>query len=438
MSHLPFVFNSRDDARPMRFYSRDDGYQIVFLESGSDATGDTSFYEINLNGDGATVASTTTQSKTGPRSLKFDVDSTTDVAYAEVNFPDANAVNEICIPGPGMRVSFYVRFSGFPAVEANSGALFFGTGPSAQPSGLSVDNSGVLRLLLGDNSLKENLSGNGPTLSTDTWYRICYAHNIIGPGLNDFRVYVDGVLGMSVKNWYRKNFEFNGRFIGMVLGYLNFAAFASPLTMFMDDIYVDTNPNLLDTGDIRVTNKRPASNNVNNFAVAIGANPSDRWENVDEVPLSTTNGWLDNVDQATINENYGIQVSSSGDVDISSYTGSYPSALPAAGVSTAWSGGLYLYECGVHVAINSNNGTIVASKPWAYLASSSPNVNGGIVEGDNKVYLYLNGSAVSLNHSGANRPRSPDGQTMSTTPHIFFQFFDTGNVLKPFRFYSRD
>ena len=71
-------------------------------------------------------------------------------------------------------------------------------------------------------------------------------------------------------------------------------------------------------GAIRVTAKLPASNNVNQFTTAIGANPADRWTNVNERALSETNGWLDAVDAHA--ENYGIEAASAGDVNISGAT----------------------------------------------------------------------------------------------------------------------
>ena len=435
-------FDTGGVIKPFRFYSRDPGYQVVFMEPGTDATQDLKFYEVSTQGTGI-VSSDSTTSKTGPRSIKFSASNgSNDFAILTAHFPDGPAA----IQGPGMRVSFYINFSNFPHINYGIYSRIFSFDTANSDFILTVDSSGVLRLLAYDGVFPNNysqLGGNGITFSTGTWYRICYTHRILGKGINDFRVYVDGVLYISVKNFGGfgpdgNNTAFPQLIDRINLGYINGSGIGSAAVMYIDDIYVDNSDILSDTGNIRITHKRPASNNTNNFPVAVGANPSNRWTNVNEQPLSIVNGWLENGGiAANVKENYGIETASTGDMDISGYSGIYPNALPAAGVLSNYAGGLYLYECGVLIAINDTNSSIVDYKSWAYLATSI-----SAVDSENLVYLYSNGSGVSLNGlNGPNgfvqQPRSPDGNTLTTTPHIFFKYYDTGNVLKPMRFYSR-
>jgi hypothetical protein len=91
----------------------------------------------------------------------------------------------------------------------------------------------------------------------------------------------------------------------------------------MDDIYIDNGSDLTDPGDIHVTNKRPNANGASNqFTTQIGSGGSGYGSGhspqVNEQPLSTTNGWS----TATANqrENYTLESASTGDVDISSKT----------------------------------------------------------------------------------------------------------------------
>jgi len=390
---LVFTFNYTPSPKPMIFHSRtDQGYQVVFMEGGTDATRDLKFYLLNSGGT-TTITSDASVSKTGPCSIKLTSNQVSSDEFASVlvKLPDG----PYAIPGPGFRTSFYIRFSAYPAASLDIFARIFAIQTGDQDVIITVDNSGVLRLLLVDGvfpNYHSQVGGNGPTLSTNTWYRICYTQRVYGEYANEYRVYVDGSLAISVSNFGGK-FPNGGSptylpnphtlYYGFTITWL-----VSPMSMYLDDIYVDNSDMLSDTGDIRIIHKRPNSNRTNNFPVAVGNNPANRYENVNEQPLSISNGWLDNVGTTTgLEESYGIEAANAGDVDISTATGVYPSALPSVGVRTNSSGGLYLYECGVHIAVNSNNNSIVASKSWAYLATSIGSVNS-----ENVVYLLHNGS----------------------------------------------
>lgn len=422
----------------MIFHSRESGYQVVFSEGGSDATHDLSFYRANTGGSGATIISDSANFMTGSRSIKTTIDSASDFAYLIVEFPDGPSA----LPGPGMRTSFYVRFSAYPSAAAGISAQFFEPAEGGQDTKLTIDNFGVLRLVLYDGIAPffvSQIGSDGPTLLLDTWYRISYTRRVFGRLANDFRVYVDGVLAIDVKN--HTGFPVpSGSSTGFLsairrvsFGFFTFYG-GSLSSINFDDIYIDNSDSLEDPGDIRVINKKPNSNSTNNFPVAIGSNPASRWVNVDEQPISTANGWLQNSGSVLTQENYGIESESSGDFDLTGYSGVYP-VSPATGVDTRWSGGLYLYDCGVYFTINSDDLTIVDQKPWAYISTSF-----GTVNSLNRVGIYSNGSSISLNGiqitGDASNPYNSQGQTLNTTPGVFFRYFDTANVLKPMRFHS--
>lgn len=150
------------------------------------------------------------------------------------------------------------------------------------------------------------------------------------------------------------------------------------------------------------TAKMPAANNVNQFDTPIVSNPANRWENVNERPLSVTNGWLHGAASA-VRENYTLQTASQGDIDITGMhlighlgwvwaksdaaaTGtpkiiinnvetaitlatiasrhaivvdstSYPSHAAGIGMLSSDATPTYLYECGVVIAY-------YATRPW--------------------------------------------------------------------------
>lgn len=416
----------------MIFHSRNDGYNVIFIEPGSDATGDKSFYQASSTGTGV-VESDATVFNTGTRSIRLESASGVGGSCSLQFYFATNGNTKIY---NGARLSFYVRFANYP-IQDNGPALrisglFVILGGSSHYA-LGIDHLGRLRLgwysALFSPLDYSQIGPYGSTLLVDTWYRISLCYNWINSDIDKVRVYVDGNLDIAVQNTGAPS---GATYARVIYGW-NSVNVGNGKIFYIDDVYFDDNDTCHDPGDIRVTSKKPSSNNVNNFPIAIGNNPSNRWENVNEIPLNVLNGWLENVGTSTVDENYGIESSSSGDVDISGYSGVYPNSLPSAGVSTKWSGGLYLYECGVNIAVNNSEMKIVDSKPWAFLSTSV-----GTVNSINQVYLYSNGSTRYLNDGGAGRPYSAlAGGNLNTVSKLFFPYFDTGNVFKPFRFYSR-
>jgi hypothetical protein len=93
----------------------------------------------------------------------------------------------------------------------------------------------------------------------------------------------------------------------------------------MSDFYIDNSSSLTDTGNIWVTAKRPVANGTTNgFSTQIGSGGSGygtgHSPQVNERPLSTTNGWSMVGAGSAVTEEYNIEGKSVGDIDISTAT----------------------------------------------------------------------------------------------------------------------
>ena len=231
---------------------------ITFIESGTDATGDFSFFTSTSG----TVASDSTVSKTGSRSSKCSTGS-----------PAANALFDITsvAADAGTRCSVWVRFDTIPA----STGTFLHVVNSA--------NTSVIFAFLLRSSGKVNCSPVGAigkdgttVLSTNTWYRLSFAYTITNSTTYRIDFYIDGVSQGTCST---------GTLSSTGTARIKFRAntdFGTNANAWFDNIYVDDGSDYSDPGDIRVTANRPAANNTNNFDTAIGASPANRWTRSEE------------------------------------------------------------------------------------------------------------------------------------------------------------
>ncbi len=147
------------------------------------------------------------------------------------------------------------------------------------------------------------------TLAPATWTRVDLSFTITSSAVNEFRLYISGNLEASISNHAAQvtsiaDVIFNTR-----------SVYGTNFLVYFDEIYIDDGTDLADLGNIGVTAKRPAANNVNTWNTNIGANPANRWTNVNERPLSVVNGWSDNA-VTPQRENYTLETPDVGDVDI--------------------------------------------------------------------------------------------------------------------------
>lgn len=273
----------------------------VFMFDGTDATQDLSAFVPVTTGTGV-VSSATDQSFTGPRSLKLFTGS----SAGNAQFNKSGILSDA-----GTRISVRMRFDVLPS--PNSLILRLNT-PQSQAS-LVLNSSGVLTLT------PFGLSGvNGTAvLSVNTWHRIAVSYVISSTTVWRYKVYVDSVLDIDINS--------TGTLSRIGTTRLDLCAapgFGNNASVWFDDLYIDNGSDYADPGDIRVTSKRPVANGTTNgFTTQIGAGGSGYGSGhapqVNEQPLSATNGWSMVGAGAAVTEEYTIEGAAVGDVDISPF-----------------------------------------------------------------------------------------------------------------------
>ena len=274
----------------------------IFMESGTDTTQGFQFW---TSATATLVTSDSAVANTGPRSIKYDSGGAGTVSQTSKNSILADA---------GRRISFYIRFTNFPASTIS---IYHAPPPTGNNHfKLKITSGGVLQLFDGQSTGSNvQIGSDGSTLSTGVWYRICISYTITNSTTNEIRVYLNGNLDISVSDGANVG---KSNLTTLLLGW-NQAPGANKV-LNIDDIYVDDSSALTDTGDIHVTAKLPNAENVNNFDTAIGsARGTTDYNNVNERALSETNGWRHDAETA-VNENYGIQNTATGDEDLTGAT----------------------------------------------------------------------------------------------------------------------
>lgn len=209
----------------------------------------------------------------------------------------------------GGRFSFYNYTNVLPNA---TGTIFALTTAAfaAVTARLRMTSTGILQVW----DANAQIGTNGATIVAGTWNRITFAWTITSTTVNQFRVYVDGVLSITVSNGTLANTGSADIEVGNASG-------NTTLDMRSSDHYCDDSSALTDTGNVYVTAKRPFSNGTtNNFTTQIGAGGSGygtgHAPQVNERPLSTTNGWSMIGAGSLITEEYTIEGSSVGDMNV--------------------------------------------------------------------------------------------------------------------------
>ncbi len=214
----------------------------------------------------------------------------------------------------GGRMSFYVYLVALPSATRPI-MIVKDTVPN-NVFGMHITSTGVLQL---QNGTPTQIGSNGPTLVTGKWYRLSVAYTITSTTVNRFEVFVDGVSAISVTNaTLTANIAADNFWIGNL-------SIDTALNFRSSDHYVDDLTTLADTGDVWVTAKRPFANGTTNgFSTQIGAGGSGYGSGhapqVNERPLSTTNGWSMVGAGSAVTEEYNIEGKSVGDINIATYT----------------------------------------------------------------------------------------------------------------------
>lgn len=270
----------------------------VFLDSGTDATQDLTFYASSTG----TVASATDQAHTGPRSIKLS----TGAGPTTANIRTGTGV----LADTGTRVSRWLYFDTLPAVTSNV-TIGLKTDAATSVWRLQLNTLGnVVCTPLGATAVT-----GATVLAVNTWYQLSIAYTITDATHFRFDFYVNGVSQGSVTAGTLTN-------VGSSILQMNApSGWGANINVWCDDIYVDDGTDYADPGPVRVTHKRPNANGAaNNFSTQIGAGGSGYGSGhapqVNEQPLSQTNGWSMIGAGSAITEEYLVENTTTGDVSL--------------------------------------------------------------------------------------------------------------------------
>lgn len=273
----------------------------TFMEPGGDATFDFSLWTANTSN----VATIVTDFVHGSHVKSIQV-------------PAVGSVTTLRRTGAGTtgRQSQYLYLVALPS---GANAKCFGVRDNTQAENVMVrlTSAGVLQLF---NAIAggTQIGSDGSTLITGTWYRLTICWNVTSTSVNEYRVYLNGVLDISASN-----VSVNSVVIAeTVFGRHGDAA----LDFRVSDIYRDDSSSASDIAtDVWSTAKRPNANGTtNNFSTQIGAGGSGYGSGhspqVNERALSTTNGWSMVGAGSAVTEEYAVESAATGDINISTAT----------------------------------------------------------------------------------------------------------------------
>lgn len=269
----------------------------TFLEPGGDATGNVAL--TTAGGFWGAITGTPTAA--------------TDFVHGTHNFsikcaPNQNQIFRTVlgtIGDAGSRLSFWIYLNALPGVSSATFARTRDVSANVVNS-LQITTAGILQLMDGTPT---QLGSNGPTLSTGQWYRISLVYTITSTTVNRFEVFVNGTSAISVTNATIIRTGTNNPLFGNIS--------TNSVDLRYSDFYIDNSSSLTDPGNIWVAAKRPFSNGTTNgFTTQIGSGSSGYGSGhapqVNEVPLSTTNGWSMIGAGSAITEEYTIEGQSIG------------------------------------------------------------------------------------------------------------------------------
>ena len=272
---------------------------ITFLEPGGDATQDLSFYGASSG----TVAASNDQANTGSYSVKLSTGGSATLAYLRA---------ATCLADAGRRVSFYYRFDRAP--DAKTGVLRFLQGANSLVFTISLGTDGTISITpVGATEVT-----GATVLSANAWNRIAISYTITDTTHFRFDFYVNGTLQGSATAGTMT------RVTTSKIELYASAAAGNDFNAWFDDIYIDDGSDYSDPGNILVTAKRPvADGTAVEFTTQIGSGGSGYGSGhspqVNEQPLSTTNGWsLSTTTKKT--EEYNIEAASAGDENLTGKT----------------------------------------------------------------------------------------------------------------------
>jgi hypothetical protein len=271
---------------------------ITFLEPGTDATGDFSFWTSTA----APLSSDTTVFFAGSRSIKL------------AGGGDSLVLQAACMLSAGARFTFYFRFDTMP-IGANFmeiGGILTNTDNTCLA--MKLNSSGNI---VATPNLATAVTGTA-VLTTNTWYRISVGCFYTNTTTFRFQTYVKGVADSNCTAGTITAFGANE------IDTLILENNSATGNQWYKHIYVDTGvSDCSDPGNILVTAKRPLSNGTTNGFTGQGTPSgygSGNARYVNERPLNTAN-YVSMVGAGSIvTEEYNIEGKAVGDVDLTGVT----------------------------------------------------------------------------------------------------------------------
>lgn len=287
---------------------------VTFLEAGTDSTFDFSLWNQNAFGTG-TLTSDTTHVQDGLRAIKGHTASPGDGS--------AIFTSDGIVADAGTRISAWYYFStNTPSAltqimspeTSGNGSLVFGLG---------MNTNGTL--LLGARGTVQ-LSGS-TVLPANTWVRISMAYVLTSVSSYTCKVFINGALEITLTQ-ATGNAGLTGSTccsFGQNTSSQNGFTSTAAMDIWMDSIYIDNSSALTDPGNIHVTAKRPFANGTTTgFTTQIGSGGSGYGSGhapqVNERPLSITNGWSMVGAGSAVTEEYTIENAATGDVNLTGAT----------------------------------------------------------------------------------------------------------------------
>ncbi len=280
----------------------------TFIESGSAATQDFTHWGLGvIKGGTGNVTSDATSVGDSVRSILSASGATALGAFAVVG-------QRGILADAGRRISFNMMFNGAPtAVGGGADFCFISTATDSDVFGVSLNTS--LQLVVTDNGTNALATGT-KVLKTNQPYRITIVYTVTDTTHNSIKVYINGLLEITATN-VTLLFTVSDTF------YFGWGAANAPganCNVYGAHFYIDdSSTGLLD--NVKTTAKRSNANGTAvNFVTQIGAGGSGygtgHSPQVNERPLSITNGWSVAAAGSAVTEEYNIENKGTGDVDL--------------------------------------------------------------------------------------------------------------------------
>jgi hypothetical protein len=290
---------------------------IVFLEAGTAASRGLEFFtgSVVTGSDGiSSVSSGTGSVRNNDRALQINFVSAPGV-------PGSYVYKDITGVDAAGRQTLYFHFNNTPATGQVLPVLrWLAADLATEVMSVCVDENNKLVLVTGGTVRKTGTT----TVTNNVWKRVSLAWSITSSTNFTINAWVGNDPSPTPNlEWTATNADFtlSGTTpTRLIIGH-GITTITSNTTRTYSDVYVDNGNTLDDPGDINLTPKLPAADSSINWNTSIGADPGsgNRYQSVDDRAWSTATG-RQQAASTQASEEFTLQASSAGDVDISAKT----------------------------------------------------------------------------------------------------------------------